>query len=69
MMGIANRNGSSDGVNVPSTQLDPRSAVLTLAYSPEKADLITELVDAFNDPEAAHDRPRSDAGAAAGNGS
>ena len=36
----------SNAVAVPDT--DPSNATLTLAYSPEKAALITDLVDRFN---------------------
>ena len=44
--------GAYSNRSAPSTEppaaYDPQSATLTLAYSPEKAELIQELVDAFN---------------------
>lgn len=43
---VMNNRGQEAGVTAPAA--DPRSASLTVAYSPEKATLIRELADAFN---------------------
>ncbi|MCO6453452.1 MAG: VWA domain-containing protein [Caldilineales bacterium] len=48
MFGIFRDGGSTQTIDVGETVADPRSAVLTLAYSPEKAGLITPMVEEFN---------------------
>jgi Ca-activated chloride channel homolog len=44
---VLNGRTQDSGV-VTATVVDPRSATLTIAYSPEKAVLVRQLVDAFN---------------------
>jgi Ca-activated chloride channel family protein len=58
---LLERIGSQMGQATPVAEIDPRSATVTLAYSPEKAALVRQLVERFNSQELrTADRKRMD---------
>ncbi len=49
VIGLLTDKQATESELTPARISDPKSAILILAYSPEKADLITDLAERFND--------------------